>query len=96
MIAATLVGVVLSAVPVLGFLVSVAVMNLMAIQVLRSYESRLGRIVGRMLFRVVKWTLIILAIVVSAVPFAGIVFLVPYLLYYLRLRGRFLAAPHHA
>ena len=45
-----------------------------------------------MLFRIVKWTLIILAIVLSAVPFAGIIFLAPYLIYYLRLRGRFLAA----
>ena len=92
-IVATIVGALLSAVPVFGFLVSVAAMNLMAIRVLRSYESRLGRIVGRMLLRIVKWTLIILAIVFSAVPFAGIVFLAPYLIYYLRLRGRFLASP---
>lgn len=93
-IATTVAGVILSAVPVLGFLISVAAMNFMAIRVLSPYENRFGRIVGRMLLRVVKWTLIIFAIIFSAVPFVGIVFIVPYLIYYLRLRGRFLADSH--
>lgn len=91
-IAATLAGVLLSAVPVLGFLIMAVTMNIMAIGVLRSYESCLGRIAGKMFFKVVKWTLVICAVVLSSVPFVGIVLVAPYLAYYLRLRGRFLAA----
>ena len=90
-IVATITGIVLCAVPVLGFLVSVAWMNLLAIRILRSYESRLGRFIVRLVFRIVKWTMIIFAVVFSAVPFAGIAFIVPYLVYYLWLRRRFLA-----
>ena len=91
-IAATLVGIVLSVVPVFGFLIVAAAMNIMAISVLRSYESRLGRITGKVFFKVVKWTLIICAVALSTVPFVGIMLLMPYLAYYLRLRSRFLAA----
>lgn len=90
-IAATVAGVALSAVPVLGFLVAAALMNVTAIGVLRPYESRMGRIVGRFFFKVVKWSLLVVAIVFSAVPFAGALFLVPYLVHYLRLRKRFLS-----
>lgn len=91
-ICATIAGVVLSAVPVFGFLTAALAMNIMAISALRPYESPMGRIVGRFVFMVVKWTLLLAAIMLSAVPFVGALFLVPYLVHYLSLRRRFLAA----
>ena len=90
-IVATLVGVFLSAVPIVGFVVAVFMLNLMAIGVIQLYEDRFGRIVSRFIFKVVKWTLLLLAIVLSFLPFVGILLLVPYVVRYMWLRKRFLA-----
>ena len=93
MLGITAAGVALSVVPVFGFMVAAVAMNVMAIGVLLRYESRMGRIVGRFVFRVVKWTLLIAAIMLSAIPFMGALLLVPYVVRYLLLRRRFLAVP---
>ena len=90
-IGATLAGVFLSAVPIVGFVVAVFMLNLMAIGVIQLYEDRSGRIVSRFIFKVVKWTLLLLAIVLSFLPFVGILLLVPYVVRYMWLRKRFLA-----
>ena len=90
-IGATLAGVFLSAVPIVGFVVAVFMLNLMAIGVIQLYEDRFGRIVSRFIFKVVKWTLLLLAIVLSFLPFMGIMLLVPYVVRYMWLRKRFLA-----
>ena len=90
-IGATLAGVFLSAVPIVGFVVAVFMLNLMAIGVIQLYEDRFGRIVSRFIFKVVKWTLLLLAIVLSFLPFVGILLLVPYVVRYMWLRKRFLA-----
>ena len=90
-IGATLAGVFLSAVPIVGFVVAVFALNLMAIGVIQLYEDRFGRIVSRFIFKVVKWTLLLLAIVLSFLPFMGILLLVPYVVRYMWLRKRFLA-----
>ena len=88
---ATLVGVFLSAVPLVGFLVAIFMINIMAIGVIQLYEDRFGRIVSHFIFKIVKWTLLLLAIVLSFLPFMGILLLVPYVVRYMWLRNRFLA-----
>ena len=77
--------------PIVGFVVAVFMLNLMAIGVIQLYEDRFGRIVSRFIFKVVKWTLLLLAIVLSFLPFVGILLLVPYVVRYMWLRKRFLA-----
>ena len=88
---ATLVGVFLSAVPLVGFVVAIFMINSMAIGVIQLYEDRFGRIVSHFIFKIVKWTLLLLAIVLSFLPFMGILLLVPYVVRYMWLRNRFLA-----
>ena len=93
MLGITAAGVALSVVPVFGFMVAAVAMNVMAIGVLLRYESRMGRIVGRFVVKVVKWTLLLAALLLSTVPFMGALLLVPYVVRYLLLRRRFLAVP---
>ena len=90
-IVATIAGVFLSPVPIVGFVLAVCAINIMAINVIQPYEDRFGRILSRFVFKVVNWTLFLFAVVLSFLPFMGVLLLVPYAVRYLWLRKRFLA-----
>ena len=79
-------------VPVAGFVAGAVAMNVFCLNVLRLYEGRLGRLLGRVLFRIVRMSAVVAAVLLSAVPGIGLLLLVPYLVLYLRRRRGFLAA----
>ena len=76
-------GVLLSAVPVLGYLATVIALNLFVFSVLALYESRSRRIFCRMVTRFFKLTLFLVSVLFSGIPFMGIVLLLPYVASYL-------------
>ena len=76
-------GVLLSAVPVLGYLATVIVLNLFVFSVIALYESRSRRIFCRMVTRFFKLTLFLVSVLFSGIPFMGIVLLLPYVASYL-------------
>ena len=79
-----------SAVPVLGFVLTVVLVNFTVLRILRSYDGRLGRLMGRLLFKVLKWSVLLVAILCSSVPFVGVLLLLPYAGAYFMARKRFL------
>lgn len=80
-------GVLVSAIPVIGYLATVIALNLFVFSVLSLYEKRSTRILVRIVLRFIKLTLLLVAVVFSGVPFLGIVFLVPYwVVYQMRMR----------
>lgn len=76
-------GIVVSVVPVVGYLATVIALNLFVFGVLSLYEKRSSRIFARIVLRFVKLTIFLFAIVFSSIPFLGIVLLVPYFVSYL-------------
>mgnify|MGYP003329076712 CR=1 FL=1 len=76
-------GVLLSAVPVFGFLATVIALNLFVFSVLALYESRSRRIFFRFVMRFIKLTIFLVAILFSSIPFVGIVLLLPYVISFL-------------
>ena len=72
-------GVLVSAVPVVGYLATVIALNLFVFSVLVLYEKRSARILARLVLRFVKLTLLLVALVFSSIPFMGVLLLVPYL-----------------
>lgn len=76
-------GVLLSAVPVLGYLATVIALNLFVFSVIALYESRSRRIVFRLVMRFVKLTIFLIAILFSSIPFMGIILLLPYVMSFL-------------
>lgn len=85
-------GVLLSSVPVFGYLVTVIALNLFVFSVLSLYEKRSSRIIARIVMRFIKLTLFLIAIVFSSIPFLGIVMLLPYVVSYV-MRVRKIANP---
>lgn len=83
-------GIFSSAIPIVGFVLTVVFLNFCVLRVFRAYESRGARIIGRIIFKFFKWSVLIVGIVFSSIPFIGILFLLPYICSYLRGRGRFL------
>ena len=83
-------GCLASAVPVIGFVLTALLINCSVLGILRAYDGRLGRFLGRLLFKVVKWSVLIVAVVFSSVPFAGVLLLLPYGCVYGMSRSRFL------
>ena len=83
-------GCLASAVPVIGFVLTALLINCSVLGILRAYDGRLGRFLGRLLFKVVKWSVLIVAVVFSSVPFAGVLLLLPYGCAYGMSRSRFL------
>lgn len=76
-------GVVLSAIPVLGYLATVVALNLLVFSVLALYEGRSQRIVFRLVARFVKLTVFLVAILFSSIPFMGVILLLPHVVSYL-------------
>ena len=76
-------GVLLSAVPVFGYLATVIALNLFVFSVIALYESRSRRIVFRLVMRFVKLTIFLIAILFSSIPFMGIILLLPYVMSFL-------------
>lgn len=76
-------GVFLSAIPVLGYLVTVGALNLLVFSVIALYEKPAYRMLVKIVIRFIKLTLFLVAIVFSGIPFMGILLLVPYLVSYL-------------
>ena len=72
-------GVFLSAIPVLGYLVTVVALNLLVFSVIALYEKPAYRILVKMLMRFIKLTLFLIALVFSGIPFMGVLLLLPYL-----------------
>ena len=90
MVMATAAGVLLSGIPVLGFLAIVLMFNFAVLGILRRYDSLFGRFLVNFVVRVVKWTVLIFAIIFSGIPFAGALFIIPYVISYWMKRGKFL------
>ena len=71
-------GALLSAVPVFGYLVTVIALNLFVFSVIALYESRKRRLLFGLVMRFMKLTLFLVTVLFSGIPFAGIVLLLPY------------------
>lgn len=71
-------GVLLSAIPVFGYLLTVIALNLLVFSVIALYESRTKRFVLRLFMRFMKLTIFLVSILFSGIPFVGIVLLLPY------------------
>ena len=77
------IGVLLSAVPVLGYLSTVIALNLFVFSVIAMYEDRSRRILYRIVLRFVKLTIFLVSILFSSIPFMGIILLLPYVVSFL-------------
>lgn len=77
------VGVFLSAIPVLGYLSTVIALNLLVFGVLSMYEKPSSRIIAKLVMRFVKLTLLLIALFFSSIPFLGIILLLPHVVSYL-------------
>lgn len=71
-------GVLLSAIPVLGYLATVIALNLLVFSVIALYENRTKQFVFRLLMRFMKLTIFLVSILFSGIPFVGVVLLLPY------------------
>ena len=76
------IGMFLSAIPVLGYLVTVVALNLFVFGVIALYERSICRISARILMRFMKLTIFLVAIAFSSIPFMGALLLLPYLVSY--------------
>ena len=76
-------GVLLSVVPVFGYLTTVIALNLFVFSVIALYESRSRRIVFRFVVRFIKLTIFLVAILFSSIPFMGIILLLPHVISFL-------------
>ncbi len=76
-------GVLLSVVPVFGYLVTVVALNLFVFGVIALYEKSSYRILVKIVMRFIKLTIFLFAILFSSIPFMGIVLLVPYMVSYM-------------
>ncbi|MBR4652473.1 MAG: hypothetical protein IKO72_03865 [Kiritimatiellae bacterium] len=76
-------GVFLSAIPVLGYLVTVVALNLLVFGVIVLYEKPSHRILAKLIMRFIKLTIFLFAIVFSGIPFMGILLLLPFVVSYL-------------
>ena len=77
------IGVLASGIPVIGYLATVIALNLFVFGVLSLYEKRLTRFFVRFIMRFIKLTLLLFAIMFSAIPFMGVLLLLPYAVSYL-------------
>ena len=73
-------GVFLSAIPVLGYLVTVVALNLLVFGVISLYEKSAYRIFVKLIMRFIKLTLFLIALLFSGIPFMGVLLLLPYLI----------------
>lgn len=76
-------GVLLSVIPVLGYLVTIIALNLFVFGVIALYENKTQRIVFRLVMRFLKFTIFLVSVVFSGVPLAGIALLLPYVVSFL-------------
>ena len=73
------IGAFLSAIPVFGYIATVAALNLFVFGVIALYEKPACRILAKVAMRFIKLTLLLLAIALSSIPFMGIMLLLPYM-----------------
>ena len=76
-------GVFLSTIPVMGYLVTVVALNLFVFGVIALYEKPAYRILVKLVMRFIKLTIFLFAILFSSIPFMGIVLLIPYMVSYM-------------
>ena len=67
--------------------------SLAVIAPLRLYSCRRNKFLAFCLYRILKIVAILLALVLSTIPLAGVFLLIPKVLYYLTMRKAFLASP---
>ena len=84
---------VLSILPVVGYIFGSAALSLAVIAPLRLYSCRRNKFLAFCLYRILKIVAILLALVLSTIPLAGVFLLIPKVLYYLTMRKAFLASP---
>lgn len=82
-IAIFVVGVLISGIPVIGYVATVVALNLFVFGVLALYEKASRRIIIKLLMRFMKLTIFLVSILISGIPFMGIILLAPYMLSYL-------------
>ena len=80
----------ISGIPILGFLIPILAMNILVFGVFRLYENTIRHLVGKWLKRFFTILLTLVALVFSSIPFIGLIFIVPYLVLYVRKRQYFL------
>ena len=83
-------GFLISAVPFVGFLLTVLLLNVFVFGVFRLYEKLGTRWLMKFVFRVAKISFFLFLLVFSGMPFAGAAFLLPYLVFYWLRRRHFL------
>ena len=76
-------GVILSAIPVFGYLVTVVALNLFVFGVIALYEKPSSRLLAKIVTRFIKLTLFLVALVFSGIPFMGVVLMLPYVVSFL-------------
>ena len=77
------IGVLISGIPVLGYVATVVALNLFVFGVLSLYEKKSRRIFMRLVMRFMKLTIFLISLLFSGIPFMGIILLMPYMLSYL-------------
>ncbi|MBE6382978.1 MAG: hypothetical protein E7049_08225 [Lentisphaerae bacterium] len=82
-IAIFVIGVLISGIPVLGYVATVVALNQFVFGVLALYEKASRRILMRLIMRFMKLTIFLVSILISGIPFMGIILLAPYMLSYL-------------
>lgn len=76
------IGVLISGIPVLGYIATVVALNLFVFGVLSLYEKKSRRILMRFIMRFMKLTIFLISLLFSGIPFMGIILLVPYVFSY--------------
>jgi hypothetical protein len=84
------IGLLASFVPVLGFVLTLVGLKVFVLGEFALFENRWRRVKGMIFLRIMKLSALICATLLSCVPFAGIVMLLPYLAIYLKKRKSFL------
>lgn len=86
-------AVLLTAVPVWGLLLSLVLFNIYVLRPLRLYQTWAARVKGKFLLRFLRNCALLVGLVFSCIPFAGLLTFLPYWLAYRRARRDFLNQP---
>ncbi len=88
-----LVGLLINGIPIIGFPCFLISFNLLAMSPLRAFLNPLPGCMGKLLFTFLKVLFMLIVVLVSSIiPFAGLLMYVPYGIYYLHNRKAFLKA----
>ncbi len=88
-----LVGLLINAIPIIGFPCFIITFNLLVMSRIRAFQNRLSGCVGKVLFTFMKVLFMLIIVLLSSIiPFVGLLIYLPYGIYYLYSRKAFLKA----